>query len=105
MTDDELRYTPATDTESAKSDNGKAVSPGRRFLITFLWAFPIFMAFVLGFTPREDLAMGVLGSAIWAALCGLIGMLIPSQNKSVFVTISVASGLVGALIIGTMATS
>ena len=92
--------TPVTDADVTRPERPGV---GARFLWTLASAFPIFMATVLGFVPRERWLLGAIGSAIFASFCGLIAMCIPVRWKAAFIIPSIVIGLFCAYLIGTHA--
>ncbi len=100
MDEDDIYKTPEADLENQKKDKSVRISFGKKFIITFLWAVPTFMFFVMVYTPKERWLAGLIGSVVLSLLSGIIGMFIPSKNKIVIVSLGVFLGLFAAYIIG-----
>lgn len=101
MEEQNIYKTPEADVENLHSATLVNLSFGKRFLITFLWGLPIYIFFVVFYTPSETWFYGFIGSIVFSSGSGIIAILIPSKYKTVFVSIGVFSGLVVAYIVGT----
>ena len=65
----------------------------RRFVITLLWAIPLFITVLFYFYPVSDWPGMALGSILLALVAALVAMFIPTRFKIVYVT----SGILVAL--------
>jgi len=98
MQDNNLYRPPQRSLLSGATEKPKRITIGKRFIITLLWAFPIFSAVsVLNVTADQWLAV-IAGSSIIALFCGVIAMCIPTRFKSIFVSVSILAGFGLALL-------
>ena len=100
MNGNEIYKSPDSELEQPEANFAKKYGAWRRFYITFLFAFPIFMAIIIGTTPKEAWFLGGIGSATFSIFSGLIALLIPVQRKAVFVSAGVILGVLTAAVIG-----
>ncbi len=70
----------------------------RRFVVTLLWAFPLFILISFYRAPVTDWLGLAIGSLFIALVSALIAMLIPTHFKSIYVTIGTLAGLGLALL-------
>ena len=97
MNDSERYKSPEPDIENQKLDNSEIDSAGKRFLITFVWAFPIFIYFLL--LPFSHMRIyHFIGFVFVTFMSGLVAMVVPSRYKFVYVGI----GLLGASLVSSM---
>jgi|KBSMisStandDraft_5_1062788.scaffolds.fasta_scaffold695836_2 hypothetical protein len=74
-------------------------SAGTRFLWTATIGFFFYLLFCL-VLPRDRWLMGALGSAIMAAITGVIAICIPVKHKAGFIVPSILAGLVVLYLVG-----
>ena len=70
----------------------------RRFVVTLLWAFPLFSIISFSRAPLADWLVLAIGSLFIGLVCALIAMFIPTRFKSIYVTIGVLAGFALALL-------
>jgi hypothetical protein len=92
---------PKADVGTGPEEDGpRKPTAGARFVWTACIAFPVFFGFVM-LTPRSAWLVGALGSAIFAAMSGLVAMCIPVRWKALFIAPSIIIFIVIAYLIGT----
>jgi len=70
----------------------------RRFVVTLLWAFPLFIIISFYRAPTADWPGLAIGSLLIGLVSALIAMFIPTRFKSIYVTIGTLAGLGLALL-------
>jgi len=90
--------TPLRDPQDA--GDGK---PGiaARFLWATACAVPVFVGLIVLFLPRKDWPAGLLGSAMFSMLAGIVAMCIPVRPKVGFIVPGVVVSFFVAWLIGT----
>ncbi len=99
MADDNPYAPTKAPVADAADDAGSKPSVGARFLWTAAIGFPVYMFFVL-FLPKDEWALGALGSAMFAIFSGLVAMCIPVKTKAGFIVPAIVLGVVIAYMLG-----
>src|SRR5690606_29569443 len=95
---------PQSDLGQHEPENIKKSGLWRRFCITFFWSLPIF---VLISVRHEQFAAtivamitAVIVSIVLSVGCGIVGMLIPSQRKIIFIPSGIILFFLATTLIG-----
>lgn len=79
----------------------KTESPiGVRFKVAFAWNLVIFMLLILATQPQSAWLSGAIGSGIFALLGGVISMAIKTEQKVIYVPISIVITFIVAAAVG-----
>ncbi len=77
---------------SSKSKTPQRPSFIRRFIVTLLWAFPLFTVISFYRAPIADWPGLAIGSMFIGLVSAFIAMFIPTRFKSIYVTLGVLAG-------------
>jgi predicted nucleic acid-binding Zn ribbon protein len=72
----------------------------KRFLISFAWTFSLFILLIILTQPKSQWFYGFVGSGMFALLSGVIGMVIRSERKIIYVPVTMIIAFAIALAIG-----
>lgn len=100
MSSENVYAPPESDLGKETVKKGYVSRAWRRLYISFIWAYPVFMFFVIAGTPRKGWAAGAIGSLLFSFGTGLLAAFIQSDRKVVFVPISILVGVTTAAVIG-----
>jgi hypothetical protein len=101
MNDNSAYKTPEANLNEHKNVKSVKISVGKRFLITFLWAFLMYMAFLLLSSAKEDLHFQFIGFVFFSFCSGIVAMLIPTKYKIIFVSTGILVVIIAVYILGT----
>lgn len=87
---------------NAPRENDQLSNDGlvQKFFMSTAIGFVIFVLIVLGTTPRQAWGNGFIGSVMFAAVAGIIAMIIPSKRKIIYLPSSIGLMLFVAMIVG-----
>jgi hypothetical protein len=91
---------PKSDLKKQDKQLPTKVPVHKRFLITFLWAAPIFSLIILLAAPRNIQTYCLGGAMMLSLFSGLVAMLIPAKYKAVFVGVAIFVTIELAAMIG-----
>jgi hypothetical protein len=75
-------------------------SKWQRCYITFMWAIPFYLSFILLGTSKNAWLVGAIGAVVFAFISAVVALVIPAKRKFVFVSVSLLLGLTGAVLFG-----
>jgi hypothetical protein len=101
MSSENMYQPPASDLGGEAPNNTILFRGWRRFYISLLWSFPIYMFLVILSIQKGSLITGAIGSTVFAVGTGLVAAFIPAKRKMIFVPLSIVTGLIVAFLIGT----
>jgi len=78
----------------------KCDNQGEKFLFSGGATLVAFLILIFVVTPEDSLRNGVIGSCILALMAGLLGMVIPTRKKIIYIPVSLVAMCLLAYIIG-----
>lgn len=91
---------PESSLEKQGSEITKKYTIGKKFLISLAWVFPLFFLLIAAVLPKDQWADGSVGALMFSAGGSFISSFIPTQQKYIFVGISILLAFGSALIVG-----
>jgi len=76
----------------------------KRFFISLGWAMALLTFNTIINQPKNQWAVGLYGSAVFALLAGVIAMAVPSNRMTIYISVSLLVMYVVALIVGSLVT-
>ena len=88
-------------TQDEVQSSEKVESPvGVRFKVTFMWTLVVFMLLIIATQPQNAWMAGAIGSGMFALLAGVISMAIKTEQKVIYVAVSLLITFVAAAALG-----
>ena len=96
----DIYKTPESPLEKQNDKVSKKYTIVKKFLISLAWVFPLFLILIAVVLPKERFLIGGLGALMFSAAGSFVSSFIPTQQKYIFVGISIFLTFGVAMLIG-----